>query len=248
MLIRIASVLLAAAVIWRDREREIYIPILACCLLLALGYVVSRLAGNLIADRENARLLGILHVDLDPEAFLRAYEPAAMRAPGGSRQRRIMEGYLASGYAAAGKAEKALGLLAEPVDADDAALAGTRAAARVSCLLDEGRPAEAAGSMRALDEAIDRAEKPALRSNLASERELLYARLKIAEGRPADRVWLKERLEAAPYRLKRLEILHAMTEDALRQGRTEAAKACREKLQAEAGKTWYARYAKEISR
>ena len=64
MLIRIASVLLAAAVIWRDREREIYIPILACCLLLALGYVVSRLAGNLIADRRIQDMAGYDKYDI----------------------------------------------------------------------------------------------------------------------------------------------------------------------------------------
>ena len=71
-----AGVFTAAAVltilVWiRDRGLPVHIPIIASVLLLLLGVFAGLLAARLVADSFNTKLLGLLHVELDPDAFLR---------------------------------------------------------------------------------------------------------------------------------------------------------------------------------
>ena len=242
----VVTLILAAAVIWQDRGRPIYIPILACTLLLLLGIVCARLAGNLIADREHMRLLSLLHVSLEPQPFIEQYEPLIARLPQKSAQRPVMKGYLSSGYAAAGGFEKALVLLPEEEDGLAAALKGVRLAARASCFLYLGAEEQAAAQIGKLSAVIASAEKPALKESLAAQRDLLSARLSILRGEAADCAWLSQQLNTAPYRLRRLEILHALAEDARNQ-RLPALQSCLKKLREEAGKTWYGDWANRIS-
>ena len=237
----VVTLILAAAVIRQDRGRPIYIPILACTLLLLLGIVCARLAGNLIADREHMRLLSLLHVSLEPQPFIEQYEPLIARL-----QRPVMKGYLSSGYAAAGGFEKALALLPEEEDGPAAALKGVRLAARASCFLYLGAEEQAVAQIGKLSAVIASAEKPALKESLAAQRDLLSARLSILRGEAADRAWLSQQLNTAPYRLRRLEILHALAEDARNQ-HLPALQPCLKKLREEAGKTWYGDWADRIS-
>ena len=230
--------ILAVAVVVNDLDKPIYIPIIACILLLGLGIILSRLAGNIVADRENMHLLSILHIDLDPERFITAYLPVVNRLPEGSRLRLIAEGYLAVGYDAAGRFDEALSLLEKPAP-NDPALAGTRAVSRISCYIGSGRAAVARRELSALDSIISETKRDNLRQNLSASRRLLEARLHTLEGLPVDRAELGRALDRAPYQLQRLEILEALARDADRLGQKEKAQACHDRLHKEAGKTRY---------
>ena len=236
-----ASALLALLVVLRDRGRPVYIPVLACVLLLALGAVLARLLGGFAADRENMKLLSLLHVSLDPPAFLAAYESVPEKLPEGSRLRLVAEGYLTAGLEADGQFEAALALLRKPEPDGDPALRGVRAAARCGCLLSLGDAGAAREELRILEGAAAAAPREALRKNLTEEAELLRARLDVLEGRPTDREALARRLETASYRLRRLSVLETLAADAALRGDGEKAGACLRKLREEAGKTRYAR-------
>ena len=99
---------LAVAVWLRDREYPVYIPAIASLLLLGIGYFAGRLLGNLVAGTQNTRCLGLLHLDLDPQAFLAYYKQIPGRLNPNSRDFPIASACLADGYAAAGEFDQAI--------------------------------------------------------------------------------------------------------------------------------------------
>lgn len=78
------TVALTVFVWMRNRGRAVYIPVLASVLLLGIGCTAARLLGNITASVACTGMLGILHMDLDPEAFLEQFLPVARRIPGES--------------------------------------------------------------------------------------------------------------------------------------------------------------------
>ena len=106
--------------------------------MLGIGYFSARVAGNLLANMENTRYLGYLHMELDPEKFLACYADIPGRLKPGSQTEAIYRSNLADGYAAAGKYEQALELLEKPIPAGNLALKGLYAANRCGCLLEAG--------------------------------------------------------------------------------------------------------------
>lgn len=122
-----ASVVLAALVWVRDRELPVHIPLIASILLLLLGIFLGRLVGNLVADSCNTKLLGLLHVELNPEAFLTAYAQVPERLKPDSRDYVVASAYLADGHAAKGDFDGAIAALCPPERAglgESAALRG----------------------------------------------------------------------------------------------------------------------------
>lgn len=60
-----AAAIVISVVIWfRDRDYPVFIPIIASTLMLGIGYFSSRVVGNLLANMENTRYLGYLHMEL----------------------------------------------------------------------------------------------------------------------------------------------------------------------------------------
>ena len=80
------TVALTVFVWMRNRGRAVYIPVLASVLLLGIGCTAARLLGNITASVACTGMLGILHMDLDPEAFLILQEGVRV---GGSFARRF---------------------------------------------------------------------------------------------------------------------------------------------------------------
>ena len=96
------TVALTVFVWMRNRGRAVYIPVLASVLLLGIGCTAARLLGNITASVACTGMLGILHMDLDPEAFLEQFLPVARRIPGESRDGMVCRFYLSDSYFAAG--------------------------------------------------------------------------------------------------------------------------------------------------
>ncbi len=193
-----AGVFAAAAVltilVWiRDRGLPVHIPLIASVLLLLLGVFAGLLAARLVADSCNTKLLGLLHVELDPDAFLRQYAEIPGRLRPDSREQLVACAYLADGYAAKGDFDAALAALS-PLEraglAGDAALRGLYLQDLCAYRLGKG---DRAGAAQALEEleglAAGCGEKQArLAQNLSGTAALLRARLTClccAPGSPA---------------------------------------------------------------
>ena len=58
----VLTLVLAVALWVRDRNYEIYIPIVASVLMLGIGYSAAVLAGNLVANQENTKYLGTITI------------------------------------------------------------------------------------------------------------------------------------------------------------------------------------------
>ena len=107
------TVALTVFVWMRNRGRAVYIPVLASVLLLGIGCTAARLLGNITASVACTGMLGILHMDLDPEAFLEQFLPVARRIPGESRDGMVCRFYLSDSYFAAGRYAEAKSVLGE---------------------------------------------------------------------------------------------------------------------------------------
>lgn len=110
-LILLVTLAICVAVWVWNGNRPLYATILSTILLWGIGICVSTLVGNIVSARENSRLLTILHVDLDPERFLREYQSVPKHLPEKSYNHAVACSYLADGYAAAGQPEEALRVL-----------------------------------------------------------------------------------------------------------------------------------------
>lgn len=249
------SAVLAVALWVRDLRQgyPLYIPIVAAILLLALGAVAGRIAGNIVANSQNTRLLSLLHVSLDPAAFLAAYEPVPERLKKGSWDYAVARSYLADGYAAAGEFDKAMDTLCPDCAGKPRAalsLKGLYCGNLCSYALSKGdcaRAREAAASLEAVLE--DGAANPAFAQNMRLVLTLCRERLACLEGGKVDRQWLSGQLARAPYALRRLEIQETLARYALLRGRTDEAREYLEQIRQGAGKTWYQAWAAaELSR
>ena len=107
------TVALTVFVWMRNRGRAVYIPVLASVLLLGIGCTAARLLGNITASVACTGMLGILHMDLDPEAFLEQFLPVTRRIPGESRDGMVCRFYLSDSYFAAGRYAEAKSVLGE---------------------------------------------------------------------------------------------------------------------------------------
>jgi len=186
------TVALTVFVWMRNRGRAVYIPVLASVLLLGIGCTAARLLGNITASVACTGMLGILHMDLDPEAFLEQFLPVARRIPGESRDGMVCRFYLSDSYFAAGRYAEAKSVLGElPARFyTDAPVAGVWYAdlARAELALGENAD-EAMEGLRGIIALSG--GKAALRKNLQESLSLLEARRDAAAGQPVDREQLE---------------------------------------------------------
>lgn len=245
-----ASVVLAVLIWVRRWGGPIYIPIVASILMLAIGVLFGKLAGNLVAGSRNVKCLELLHMELDPEAFLKVYEGVPARFPRGSTDYAVSSAYLADGYAAAGEFDRAIRALCPPeaCKTPHMALKGTYWQKLCSYQLFKGDRKEAAKALEGLDGVIkEAADKPELLRNLKESRRLLENRLALTTSRQVEEEWLRGALKKAPYKLLRLEILQALAQLALREGDGERAQGYLDQLRTQGGKTFFPRWAEERS-
>lgn len=245
-----ASVVLAGLVWVRDRELPVQIPLIASILLLLLGVFLGRLIGNLVADGCNTKLLGRLHVDLDPDAFLAGYAQVPGWLKQNSRDYVVATAYLADGYAAKGDFDRAIDILCSPEQAglgENVALQGLYAQNLCSYRLNNGDRDGGAQALAKLEEVAAgcAGKQDKLAQNLTETAALLRARLACLGGHPVDRPFLEKQAQQAPYKLRRLDALQLLAQDALRRHRRRETVSLLERLRDEGGKTWYAAWAEE---
>ena len=252
-----AAALLITVFLWIHDLKHgypIYIPIVATALMIAVGYILSRLLGNLTASVENTKRLGILHMELDPERFIECYREVPEKTREGSRDRAVTSSYLADGYLAAGDAKEALQILEKGFagikDLDLPAklpLNGLYHSGRLACLLEQNAIEEAKAEAEKLEKviAIALVSNQALAANLKPLLELRKARISIAEGRAADQKRLRSLLSGAQYSLRRLEICRAAADNAALLHDKKSAEEYLGRLMKEGGKTFYTAYAEK---
>lgn len=242
----IGALCLSVALWIHNQGRPVWITVIATVLLLLIGLFVGKLAGNIVANTQNVKRLGILHVDLDPEAFAAAYAEIPGKLKEGCRDQKVCRTYLADGYAAGGNFQKALEILDKPRDTDEPALRGLLWQSRCACQLGLGQAEEADRSLKELEAVAEgcRAGKGALYENLDTSAKLLRSRLALLTGHQPDQVWLEDQLSKATYQLRRLDIQQMLAQLALNEGDKEKAAALKKEIQDHGGKTWYAAWAK----
>ena len=240
-----------AVLVWvRDQGMPAYIPLLATILLLALGAVAGRLAGNILASHLNAKCLALLHVRLDPAAFLARYEPVPPRLDRASQGYAVACAYLADGYAAAGEYDRAIAALCpsfEGKKGEDLALKGLYYNNLAAYRLGGGDAAGAVDALKALAGVVEqcRTAKPAFAQNMAANLRLYQNWQACLAGGRVEGEWLGSEVPKAPYQLRRLELLKVLALYELKKGRPGRAREHLEALRQSAGKTCYGPWAEE---
>lgn len=244
-LVMAVAVVISVLIWFRDRAYPVYVPVIASTLMLGIGYFSSRVVGNLLANMENTRYLGYLHMELDPEKFLSHYRDIPGRLKPGSQGEAIYRSYLADGWAAAGDYGRAMELLEKPIPAGEPALAGLYASNQTACLLAMENIPEAAARLQALDEIIDgcRLKKPELARNLGRNASLYRQHLNCLRRAEVDTEALEDAFSQAQYNIRRLEIAKVLAMTALRDGRTADAREQLRFLRKNGGKTAFKKWA-----
>lgn len=242
---------LAVAIWIRDQGYEIYIPVIASLLMLGIGFIAARLVGNVIANQQNTKLLGILHVDLDPEKFVKLYRPVVNALNPASRDYAIACTYLADGYAAAEEYDKAVDTLCprfEGKKGDDYAMMGLYYSNLCAYALGKEQLEQAAEAMEHLQSVIDicGAGNPALANNLSNSLRLHKNRVAALNGGRVETGWLKEMHQDAQYVLRRLEISKTLAMDAVNRGDRAAAGEHLKQIHREAGRSCYQSWASRL--
>lgn len=241
----IISAGIAIAIWFRDKDYPVFIPIIASVLMLGIGYFSSRVLGNILANMENTRYLGYLHMELDPQKFLNCYRDVPGRLKPGSDGAAIYRSYLADGYAADGDFKTALQLLSEEPPAGNLPVRGLYAANRSAYYLGNGDAENAAAAIRDLEQIIDacRLNKADLAKNLTVSLKLYRQHLNCLTGQKVDSAWLKDAFQSAQYNIRRLEIAKVLAMTALRDGDSAEAKQQLSYLRKNGGKTYFKRWA-----
>ena len=241
-LVMLAAVVLAVIIWLRDREYPVFVPIIASALALGIGYFSSRVTGNLLANMENTKYLGYLHMELDPDKFLGVYRDVPGRLKPGSQSEAIYRSYMAKGdYAAAWK------LLEAPIPQESPALRGLYSSNQAACALAREDIPAAKAAIAELTEIIDasRMKKVTLADNLSRNLTLHRQHLNCLEGMAVDTDALEDAFSAAQYNIRRLEIARVLAMTALRDGDAAAAKKQLDYLRKNGGKTVFKRWADE---
>lgn len=249
-LILLLTVGLTGAIWVRDQGRAMYIPLVASALMLAIGCLTARLVGNITASNQCTKALGILHMELDPETFVKIFRPVPEKLRQGSRDRAIAQAYLADGYAAAGQFDQAIQALGAPYvpkKKEDPALSGVYYCGLSRYALFAGDLETANSALESLDYVVTRgcSGNPRLAENMQAVYSLLKNQKAAILGQPVDIQWLSGQLEKASYKIRALEILWVLATDAKNRGDDKAANRYLTRMQQEGGKTWFHSWATE---
>ena len=105
-LVTTAVVTLCVAV--RRADGPLWLAVIAVALVLTLGCLLSLLVANMTAAHCDHALQRLLHIDLEPELFVKAYEPVALSMRPGRAGRVIAAVNLSEGLCAMGEWRRAL--------------------------------------------------------------------------------------------------------------------------------------------
>lgn len=240
-----AAAFAAAAFVYRPQV-ALWLNIITAALIFALLYIVSRLAANIAATNANAKLLGILHVDLDPDRFLAAYRDIPARVPASSYLHTVTSSYLAAGYAARGdyaQAESTLFTDFSPSRSEKNDLAVRALIHDNLCefALLQKDAARAEKELAQLREVLQRAAvlNPDLTRNYRATVFLYEQWLRVLSGEPADEKRLAESLSHTPIRLRRLATQMLMAESYAMRRQNGPAREMYRAVIAEGGKTHF---------
>lgn len=245
--------LLIVVLIWLRRwGGPVYIPLVASALMLGIGLAFGCLVGNMVAGNVNVKLLGYLHVELDPEKFLAAYEKVPARLKAGSVDQAVASAYLADGYAAQGQFRQAIDALRLPTQESKqyVALRGNVLQKRCSYQLFAGDAPAAKETLAQLggliqDTEKDPAAKPQLLDNLKTGQRILQNRLNALGNKQVEEGFLLTKVQSASYTLLRLELWQALAIWALREEDQEKTRKYLDHLVQEGGKTFFVPWARE---
>lgn len=247
-----AASIVFSLVIWNyDKGKPVYIPIIAIILLIGLCSLIGQMTGRIIADSLNTRSLSLLHVELDPEAFLQVYEKVPGRLKRGSKEYVLSCAYLAQGYAAAGKFDRAIETLCPDYSGEkgeNQALKGLYFHSLASYALSDDRLEEAEKAMEGLKQVVEDSKKYNLKlsENMKECLILCQNRLACLKGEKADPKWLRAQLNKVPFALRRLEIMETLAKQELADGRKTDGLRWLDELEKQSGKTCYGKRAKKI--
>jgi len=231
------------ALLWvRDQGKPLYIPLVASLLMAGLGVLVALLLGNILANMENTRYLGYLHMELDPEKFLKAYRDVPARLKAGRRSAAVARSYLADGYWANGQFREAMEALGAMPDSKDAALFGLFAEKKCAILQAMGDTEGAEAALAQLKQAAEscQASKAELSRNLHENYSLYRQQQNALTRQEVDRAALSRAFKQAQYNLRRLEIARVFQlNEAINQ--VPAPQTTREYLEKNSGKTFFSR-------
>ncbi len=240
---------LTAAVWVRNRAYPVYIPLVASVLTLAIGLILARLLGSIVASLQNTRVMSLLHVDLQPEKFLAKYERVPAALPKNSKSHVLACAYLADGYAAAGRFDEAAAALCPPERAgfgEDAALEALYYNNLCAYALGAGRLTDARDAADRLLQVLTgaRAQNPALAENMAAREKLYRNHLAALRGQHVDRTWLEQQLNASHFLLHRLEMAQVLAIAARNYNDSAAEEQYLTMLEKDGGATWYPAWAR----
>lgn len=241
------SVLIAVVIWFRDKDYPFFVPLIASCLMLVIGYVSARLLGNILAASENTRYLGYLHMELDPKKFISCYQDVPGRMKGESTVA-VSRSYLADGYAANGEYDKAIAQLSQEPPADNLPVQGLYAANLAAYHLGNMDPESAAPWLQRLEQIIDacRVNKADLSRNLTEMLQLHRQHFNCLTGKAVDTDSLESAFSRAQYNLRRLEIKKVLAMTAIRDKDDSAKKEHLSYLRKNGGLTVYKRWADNV--
>ena len=227
-------------------QLPLWINGLSAILAVALGIVLFRLAANITASNANTKILGILHVQMDPEKFLKKYEKIPETLKPGTVNHAVTTIYLADGYAAKGDYDAAerlvdAGALDGVNEKLNAAISAIRMNARVDYALLRGDSAKGARLLSEFRQVLAKAAEvnPSLAANMKDSVTLYAQWLQVMDGAPTGENFLRDMLGRTPVLLQRLEILWVLAKSLLLRGDNAAAREQLEAIASQGGKTHF---------
>lgn len=243
---------LSAVALFCRPEVELWLNIITIILILALGFVVSRLVANMVATNTNSKLLGILHMELDPERFIAAYGDVPAKFPTGSHYNTVTSAYLAMGYAAKGdyataKATLCTSPLPTRSEKNDLALQVLIHDGLCEFALLSGDTEQAKSELETLRAILQRAAvlNPDLNRNYRNTEFFYQQWLHVLAGETTDEKKLNGLLAHTAVKLRRLEMQTVMARSYEYRKQNGLAKDMYQTVINESGKTHFAREAKE---
>ncbi len=207
-----ATAALAVTMAYRRAGGPLWLMVITVTLAVLVGCAVTALAANIAAASCESAAQEKLHIALEPEEFISAYEKAARAQKQGSPQRVVGLASLADGYCAAGDWRAALKTLEEPGAAvppqKRAALAGLAERNRCRYLLWGERPKEAREALSAFKARIEslRGQNPKLAENFGADAKLYELWLSLLEGGNADAAELESAMKRTPTKLAKFDL------------------------------------------
>lgn len=192
------------------------LPVWQQVITLVLAAVVclaaTRLAAGMVASACEEAMLEQLHLKLQPQAFLEAYEPVARAQHPDSAGAVTAAVNLADGYCAAGNWQRALQTVVTPSQAipepQRSALQALVLRSRCRYCLWGNATKQAQSALQAFASHVEalRSTNPRLADSLQGDVSLYTIWYSLLKGHPADRKALEETMRRLPTKLAKLDV------------------------------------------